>query len=225
MDDSVRQGHAGADPATTAAGSLRWLTIHDDLLRGLAHAISNRLATVTASASVLEAGLVPDPRFIDGLQRDADRLEGLLQGLRQLPRSLDGALEPLLLADTVDSARRLVEEHAGFRGLAPQLERVGDVLPVRADPVAVLQATAVALLAAGRRAAATVVVTLETVGDEVRLTARGDGGAEDPEQHLLDLDVEAIRWLLAASAGRATALPDGCAFTLPTLAASRRGGR
>ncbi len=113
-----------------------------------------------------------------------------------------------LLADIVDSARRLVEEHAGFRGLALHVEPVGDVLPVRADPVAVLHATAVALLAAGRRAAATVVVTLETLGDEVRLTARGDGGAEDPEQHLLDLDVEAIRAIRQAEVGASRTMLD-----------------
>lgn len=225
VNESGRQTDASDDPAAMTAGSVRWLTIHDDLLRGLAHAISNRLATVTASASVLEAGLAPDQRFIEGLQRDADRLEGLLQALRQLPRRAEADLEPLLLADAADGARRLVEEHPALRGRTVRIDRVGDVMPVRAEPGAVVHATAVALLAAARGGTATIVVTLETVGDEVRLSARGDGGTEDPEQQLVHQDVAAIRWLLAASAGRATALPDGCAFLLPTLAASRRSGR
>jgi len=225
VDESVIQGGAGGHPAAWATGCAHWLTIHDDLLRGLTHAISNRLATVTASASVLEAGLVPDHRVIEGLQRDADRLEGLLQALRQLPQGLAGELEPLLLADALAGARRLVEEHPALRGRSVQVHPVGDVLPVRAEPAAVLHAAAVALLAAARCSPAVIVVTLETTGDVVRLQARGDGGTDDPVQELLHRDAEAIRWLLTTSAGHATVLPEGCAFTLPTLPASRRRSR
>jgi hypothetical protein len=206
----------------TPPGAERWLTIHDDLLRGVAHAISNRLATITAAAGVLDVRETPDPRFIDGLRSDADRLEGLLTLLRQLPRRADEALEPMLLTDALHSASRLVEEHALLRGRSITTVLTGDVMPVRAEPGAVLHAMAAALLAAARHGTGSVVAELETVGDVVRFTARPHGSREQSGDDLLEHDVHAIRWLLAGSHGHSTALSDGCAFTLPTLQASRR---
>ncbi len=210
-------------------GAERWLCIQDELLRGLAHAISNRLATISAAASVLDAGEVPDARFLDGLRQDAERLEGVLHLLRQLPRRLEAALEPMLLADALDGAQRLVEAHALLRGRAIGRVVVGDVLPVRAEPVSVVHAACVALLAAARRGSGALVATLETIGDRVHLTVRLDGAPDaalangQPDQPLQD-ESRVLGWLLAASDGRAVAVPEGGGFSLPTLAASRRRG-
>lgn len=177
------------------------------------------MATVAAAAGVLEAGIVPDPRFIDGMRSDADRLEGLLQLVRQLPRRADAALEPMLLTDAVEQARRLAEEHPIMRGRAIVVAPEGDVLPVRAEPGAVAHAAAVALLAAARLGDGAVVVTLRVDGDHVEFRARpehaqSDAGAGD--------DLHAIDWLLAQSHGHAQPDADGCAFRLLTLQASRR---
>jgi len=209
-------------------GAERWLSVHDELLRALAHAISNRLAMITALAGVLEVGEVPDARFLDGLRTDAERLEGLLQQLRQLPRRSDAALEPMLFTDALDGAKRLIEEHPLLRDRDVRIVLVGDVLPVRAEPGAMVHASAVALLAAARLGAGFLEAELETVGDEVRLTARhlGDVAGGSPEGVAdgvpLAHDVFAIEWLLAGSGGRASAHPSGCAVAVPTLQASRR---
>lgn len=205
-------------------GAERWLSVHDELLRTLAHAISNRLATIAAAASVLDAGVVPDGRLLDGLRSDSGRLEGLLQQLRQLPRCTDAALEPMLFTDAVEGARRLIEEHPLLRGRELRVVHVGDVMPVRAEPGALLHATAVALLAAARAGAGPIEAELETVGDDVRLTARHEGAAadDDPDGIPLAHDVLAMEWLLAGSNGRATAHPTGCTVVVPTLQASRR---
>jgi len=218
----MRVGYSVSGEPGQPRGAERWLSIHDDLLRGLTHAISNRLATITAAAGVLDVHEAPDPRFIDGLRSDADRLDGLLTLLRQLPRRADASVEPMLLTDALQSACRLVEEHAIMRGRVITTVLVGDVMPVRAEPGAVLHAMSVALLAAARRGGGTIVAELETVGDEVRFAACADSGGEQPANDLLERDVDAICWLLAGSNGHGTALADGCRLALPTLQASRR---
>ncbi|MFO0072260.1 MAG: hypothetical protein ACK55A_09230 [Gemmatimonas sp.] len=68
------------DPET---GAERWLSIQDELLRSLAHTISNRLATISGMAGLLEGGEVPEARMLDGLRQAAERLEHALQQLRR----------------------------------------------------------------------------------------------------------------------------------------------
>lgn len=92
------------------------------MLRGLAHAVSNRLATVSAMAGMLEGGGALDPRFVRGLQGDAEQLEGLLQTLRMLPRRESG-VEPMLVSDAADAARRLVEHHPALRDVTIKWRR------------------------------------------------------------------------------------------------------
>ena len=217
---SAEDGHPG--------GAERWLSIHDELLRAMAHAVSNRLATISAVASLLEAGGTADARLLEGLRTEAERLEGLLPPLRQLPRREEAGLEPLLITDALDGAQRLVAEHPQMHGRAVAVVATGDVLPVWAEPTAVVHAACVALLAVARRGAGDLEVGLETVGDEVRLTvrARGAGGSAEGwgEAAAFTPDARAIDWLLAGSAGRAIVSADHCALALPTLPASRRRG-
>lgn len=182
------------------------------------------MATVAATAALLEHGLTPDPRVASGLAADAQRLERLLQALRDLPRRVGAAPEPLLLTDAITAAQGLVEEHPDLRDRSVQVEARGGVLPVRAEPGAVVHAVAVAILTAARYAAVghAVRLTLETVGDEVRLIAAGDDGPHHGAEQLRAADVDAIAWLLADSGGRAESHPSGCVLALPTLAAARR---
>lgn len=212
-----------SDGSRNHGGAERWLYVHDELLRALAHAISNRLATIAAAAGVLEAGVTPDARFLDGLRIDAERLEGLLNQLRQLPRRLDAALEPMLFTDALDGAKRLVEEHPLLRGREVRAVLKGDVMPIRAEPGAAEHAIVVALLATARLGTNTVLAEFETVGDEVLLVVRHDGAvAYHDEAEVLVHDANAIEWLLTDSRGRATVRPDGLTVALPTLQASRR---
>lgn len=214
-------GTAGRPP-----GAERWLSVHDELLRGMAHAVSNRLATIAATAGVLETGVPVDGRLLDGLRHDAERLEGLLQQLRQLPRRVEPALEPMLFTDALDGARRLTEEHPDLRGRPITVAQVGDVQPVRAEPTAMVHAVAVALLAVARLGDGPLTADFETAGDEVRLTVRLASPLTAGEEHLAEDALEdaahTIDWLLTASQGRAAVVRGGCALHVPTLQASRR---
>lgn len=219
MTDAGEHRHAGE-----AAGIARWLVIHDDLLRGLAHAMSNRLATIGAVASVLGGGSPPDERFVRGLQQDADQLETLLQTLRQLPRRDDALPEPMLVADAVETARRLVEHHPDLRAVGVTVKTGNDVVPVLADPTALAHAMVVSLLAAVRLGGTepAIVITLETIADEVVVRAGEDIDTLAAAAQVGQADRAAIDWLLSGSHGHADPAAPGTVIRLRTLQASRR---
>ena len=211
------------------AGAARWLSVHDDLLRGLAHAFSNRVATVSAIAALFDASRLPDERVLSGLRTDADRLDGLLEQLRQLPRRADADLEPLMPGDSVRAALALFEHHPEYRDVRCTVVAADDVQPVRADPASLQHALCVALVSACRVAAgdggaahAGVRVALSTEGDVVRIEVSTDGSTGEGDADALAVDAGAISWLLARSNGRGHAYPYGCLIELPTLQASRR---
>ena len=206
------------------AEAARWLSVHDDLLRGLAHAFSNRVATVVAIAGLLDPLRVPDERVLSGLRSDADRLDGLLEQLRQLPRRDDAELEPLMPGDRVGAALALFAHHPEYREVRCTVVAADDVQPVRTDPGALQHALCVALVAASRVGAghADVRVALSTEGDVVRIDVSADGSTGEGDIDSLTRDAEAISWLLARSHGRGQATPYGCRIELPTLQASRR---
>ncbi len=206
------------------AGAARWLSVHDDLLRGLAHAFSNRVATVAAIAALFDPSRVPDERVLSGLRTDADRLDGLLEQLRQLPRRGDADLEPLLPGDSVRAALALFEHHPDYRDVPCTVIAADNVQPVRVEPSSLQHALCVALAAAGRVGAgrAGVRVALSTEGEVVRIEVSTDGSTGEGEANELALDAGAIDWLLARSHGRGYAYPYGCRIELPTLQTSRR---
>lgn len=211
------------------SASARWLTIHDDLLRGLAHDVSNRVATVSAIASLLDPARLPDERVLSGLRLDAERLERLLEQLRQLPRRADAEAEPMLAGDAVRTALALFACHPEFRDVACTVVAADDVAPVRADPVALAHALCVALTAAARVGAgrggaahAGVRVALSTEGDVVRLDVSADGSTGEGDVDDLALDAAAVTWLLEGSRGQGEAHAYGCRVEVPTLQASRR---
>ena len=206
------------------AGAARWLSVHDDLLLGLAHAFSNRVATVVAVAGLLDPSRVPDERMLSGLRTDADRLEGLLEQLRQLPRRAAADLEPMIPGDGVRAALALVAHHPESRDVRFTVVVADDVPPVRTDPGALQHALCVALVAASRVGAgqAGVRVALSTEGDVVRIDVSADGSTGEGDLELLGRDADAITWLLAHSDGHGEATPYGCRIELPTLQAARR---
>lgn len=209
------------------AGAARWLSVHDDLLRGLAHAFSNRVATVSAIAALLDPSRLPDERVLAGLRTDTDRLEALLEQLRQLPRRADADLEPLMPGDCVRAALALFEHHPGYRDVRVTVIAGDDMQPVRTDPMALQHALCVALSAAcrvgmGGDSHAAVRLALAVEGDVVRIEVSTDGSTGEGDEAELALDVGAIDWLLATSHGRGRASPYGCLIELPTLQASRR---
>ena len=201
----------------------RWLTVHDELLRGITHALSNRIATIGASAYMLEHGDVPLEQSTQALRAETDRMELLLQQLRQLPARPNAEPEPMTVNDICASAVSVHRNHGELRDIECDIDVDADVYPIWAEPQSVLHALLVALSAAKRSAAPDSRVLLHAAGDanvvKIRISARQPALTDDS---LNTIDAETAGWLLAANGGTARAIHDGCELELPTLLAIRK---
>ncbi len=217
-------GRLAAASAGAATGIARWVIIHDDLLRWLSHAMSNRLTAVSILAGAHSRDTDIDKRVLENLGSEVEQLEVLLQTLRLLPERTGAAPEPMLVTDAVDMALRLLAHHPGFVHRKVVVRKMNDIVPVLADPVALAHAVVVSLLASARRLGpgSDIVVFLETAGAEVIVRAESD--ITDDRADVADLiDRAAVDWLLSGSNGCADATTSGCVIRIRTLAAARAG--
>ena len=231
-EGAQREGAQREDTQRASANRAaeRWLKIHDELLRGLAHALSNRVATIDAATYMLGLGGADVQGQSATLRGEIERLEALLNAMRLLPRQADAVAEPVMPGDAIQAALTIIVHHGELRDVHCDVVTKGDVPPVFVDPNALQHALLVAIAAAGR-AAGRAGIALEVSANEsvVRFSAAprdvgagmlGDG---DAVKHFVD--AEAIDWLLAAYEGVATPVRGGAEFTVPTLSAARRMGR
>ena len=114
----------GGTPPLAGDGPARWLEVQEALLRGLAHALGNRVGMVAGVADLLGVSAAPSPRMIAALQEEAGRLEALLRRLRGVPRP-GGAAEPVVLAEALAEAEgeTPVRTTQLLDGLSPALRR------------------------------------------------------------------------------------------------------
>jgi signal transduction histidine kinase len=214
-----------SDPIARA----RWLEVQDELLRGITHALSNRLATLSASAYMLEFEDITCTEAAGSLRAETDRLDALLQLLRLLPSRDDSAFEPLAPGDVVEQAVALHAHHCDLRDVPVRVDVDDAVLPVWVEPHALLQALLLALSAAKRAAFAAgsgVELIVRGDGDEVRVGVHPDGTFPSGHDASTPRDVFAAQDCLRSAVGSAAARDDGgCELTLPTLLAVRRAGR
>ena len=205
----------------TAMG--RWLVIHDELLRGITHALSNRIATIGAAAYMLEHGDVPVEETIVSLRAETDRMDMLLQQLRQLPERPGADAEPMTINDACSTAVRVHAHHGELRDFECDFEIDPDVYPIWAEPHSFTHALLVALTTAKRNAAPGSRVVIQASGDvnivRVRVIARQPTALSDA---LNEADAAAAGWLLASHGGTARAIDSGCELEVPTLLAVRR---
>lgn len=217
---------AGSD----GAGAARWLTIHDELLRGLTHALSNRVATISAASTLLSLGGASAERAPAMLQAETERLEQLLQLMRQLPHRADAHPEPILAVDAAQSAIGLFAHHPEARDVACEIVTVGDVLPAWADPGALQLALVTALVRAHVHASVGNRIVRVTLGSDtdtatftVTARANDDGSTRSADADgEVDADCAAAAWLLHDSHGHASVHGGGLQLTVRTLAAARR---
>ncbi len=208
-------------------GAAHWLTIHDDLLRGMTHALSNRVATIMAAATLLEL-TGSSSQTSATLRSESERLETLLHTMRQLPRRRGQPLEPIMPEDIVRAAIGMHEHHPDGREAACTVHLEGDVQPAWAEPGDLQLAIAAALGSAKRLAGAagSAVVRVRSTDDVVRIDVRVEcDDATDGSGEIADAsmrDAEAASWLLEGSAGSAIAHANGIVVTIPTLGAARR---
>ena len=223
MEESVTNDRGGA---------VRWLTIHDDLLRGMTHALSNRVGTILAAVTLLDAVQSGGVQPLELLRLEADRLETLLQTLRQLPRRKEQSLEPLLPTDAARAAIELYAHHPEGRDVACVVHLDGDLMPAWGDASAVELAIAAALTGAQRhvRAGEALAIHISSTDDavhfDVRFAVRGELtsaiSSNDDIQPELAIDASAASWLVSECGGRAQAHATGIVIDVPTLAAARR---
>ena len=100
---------------TTEAAVARWLVIHDELLRGITHALSNRIATIAAAAYLLEQSDVPIEQTIQSLRTENERMDTVLQQLRQLPERPGADAEPMTVDDACATAVKVHAHHGELR--------------------------------------------------------------------------------------------------------------
>ncbi len=216
------------------SGAARWLSVHDELLRGLTHALSNRVGTISATAYLLEMqpaaqGATTLGATVTRLREEGERLETLLQLMRRLPRRAQAAAEPVVPSDVLTQAADLQAYHPTLGDIPIAVVHEGDLQPAYADPAALVMALTLVIGAAQRaaRGDGRVTVTISSTTDVVAFTAHGwriDGasGVADADT---TRDTEAVRWLLAAYRGDGMAAESGAAVVVPTLQAARRAPR
>ncbi|MDF1503753.1 hypothetical protein [Roseisolibacter sp. H3M3-2] len=196
---------------------VRRAAARDAVLRGLVHALSNRVGTVSAVASMLDPGAPAAAAATAMLQGEAERLEALLEEFRRFAGEPGGGAEPLHLPDLVALAAALHAHHPMLRDVPCALPNADALPPAYADPAAVLDALLVALDAAKGAAGA----------DGVRIAATTDADALRLRVAPVEPDAPpdaTLTWALVGGAGEGGVGPVGGGVTLPTLGAARRVG-
>jgi hypothetical protein len=203
------------DPTTTLsmAAHLEWEGHAESVLRGVAHALNNRAASMSAlMALCMEPDYTPTSTR-DLLATEVDRLHGIVGVVRTIgaPRGDTEAFEP---ADAAGSAKSVLGLHAAMRDRSVTIG--GNPGPVRAHRsmfVRALVVTVARVAAADRRAA----ITLDLSEQEGWVYAVAEGATPDGRSAFLDE-------IAIAMGGKP--LPDAAGFRLPTLATLRqREGR
>ncbi len=219
----VREWRSGV---SVHAGAARWLAIHDELLSGLAHALSNRVATIDAAGYMLQFESVNASDQAAVLRGEVERLETLVYAFRGLPRRLGAVAEAVMPNDAVHAALTLHAHHNELRDIPCTVSVEHEVPPVFVDPTALQHALLVALTAARTAAGTggTADLQVRTASDAVEFTVAARDALHGAADHGT-ADAEAIRWLLADYHCECMPHAAGGAFRVPTLAAARRNGR
>lgn len=239
----ARADGSGADEGEAGG---RWQALQDELLRGLTHALSNRVATLSAAAYMLEYGDITPTQAAATVQVESERLDEVLQLLRRLPAREQAEPEPVAPADLVADAVALHAFHCDLRDVPVDIRVAPDVLPVLVEPHALRQALLLALSLAKRTTLDSACVEVAGDADTVRIlvrATRGDSRAGPPDGAALEAapdaapdaawpdgaaarELAAIRRCLAAVRGTVAPLDEagGCAVHLLSLPAARRAG-
>lgn len=215
--DGVGLEPQSADPAAV----LVWARARDAAVRGLVHALSNRVGTVAAVAAMLDDGAgdgVPAGsvgtagRILAG---EGERLEALLAFFRAAsadPFGLDAAPEPVhvpeLLAEVVALAAYAVPE------VVVRVEAGPEVRPAMASRAALGQALLACVCAAGGGEVVLRAMGEDAGGVTVVVVEPGlEGAPTDAQCHAAG----AATWLLAGKGGEAAVRGGGVAITVPAL--------
>jgi hypothetical protein len=134
-----------------AANPARWAAVLDDLLLGITHNISNRVATLAGVSDIL-AGDPTIPPILRALADEVPRLEEGIRLLRLLAAPEDEGEEALEATRVADDAMSLARLHQSARNTVFEVAATRNVPPVVARPTALTHELVVALVAAAEQA-------------------------------------------------------------------------
>ncbi len=108
-----------------------WTIVGDTLVRGLAHALSNRIATIGTIAELMRVDGDDRMAMSEMLGVETRRLEDLLEQMRALSSRQTGREEAMRLTDAVAGAMALHSYHPERRSIAITVEPGDESRPVQ----------------------------------------------------------------------------------------------
>jgi hypothetical protein len=135
-----------------AADSARWAAVLDNLLLGITHNISNRVATLAGVSDIL-AGDPTIPPILRALADEVPRLEEGIRLLRLLAAPENEREEAIEATRVAGDAMSLARLHEASRNAVFEVVATRDVPPVIARPTLLTHALVVAFVGAAEEAA------------------------------------------------------------------------
>jgi hypothetical protein len=188
-----------------------WDSIVESVLRGIAHALNNRAAALSA---VMELARDPgdDPGVVTSiLGSELERVSGLVGAVRSMSSS-KGTADAFAPADAATEALAVLRLHADLRDRTLTIDALG-AQPLRLPRWMFVRALVV-LGASATRSVEVAKVVMTSEGDW--LIVRVDAGTS------LGVPTPYLRELAHAMEGQPLKPADGYGFRVPTLAAIRR---
>jgi C4-dicarboxylate-specific signal transduction histidine kinase len=112
-----------------------WSEVSETLVRGLAHALSNRISTIGTIAELLRVDGDDPVAMSEMLGVETRRLEDLLEQMRALSSRSAGRLDAMRLTDAVAGAMSLHSYHPERRAIAITVEPGDESRPVLGDEI------------------------------------------------------------------------------------------
>ena len=190
----------------SAAAQHEWNRHVEAILRGVAHALNNRAAALSALIQLADDS-EPAPTLRAILATELDRVTGLAAALRIIGTPRPGE-EAFAAADAASEALQVLALHSDQRDATTGID-ARDAAPVRAYRWMFVRALIVLAANAGRRST-NVRVEIRSSGDDLIVSVAGETPAPSPY----------VQEIARAMGGEA--LSEGQGFRLPTLAALRR---
>jgi signal transduction histidine kinase len=134
------------------AYSEAWSSVSEALVRGMAHALSNRIATIGTISELLRVSADDPAAMSEMLGIETRRLEDLLEQMRALSARHSGRMEAMRLSDAVAGAMAMHGYHPERRTISVTVEPGDESRPVLGDALR-LQRELLLLLDAATQAA------------------------------------------------------------------------
>jgi signal transduction histidine kinase len=158
-----------------------WAATGDGILRGLNHALSNRIVTLRTLAEFVGSAQERGDQVGRALGEEVERLEELLEKFRMLPADEDPKPEPIQLSELLSEVVALHHYHVDFRDLECTVVGDPDTLPVLTSRSALTRALLILLTAAKRAALSRgeAAIAMRHGGDRSTVTITVEAGALD----------------------------------------------